>query len=174
MAADLAEDRDFVGSAAAQQFNFWIGAWDIQQRILGADGSWLEFPAETAVSPTLAGLALIEHWRGTVQFFWEGMESPAEMEGLSIRAYDEKSKVWKIHWMDSRHPILGEPYKGTFAAGGGTFFRSWQTEEGESRQGRIRFRDIQSDTVRWDLAVSSGAAQHWSVLWIMEMRRARA
>lgn len=157
-----------------RDFDFWIGDWQIDQRIRDAHGGWLEFAAETSVAPALGGKALIEHWRGRVQFFWEGMESPAEMVGLSVRAFDEQSEEWKIYWMDSRHPVFGEPYSGTFRAGEGTFVRSWLSEDGQPRQGRIRFRNIQADSVHWDLAVSTEGAQDWSVLWIMEMRRAGA
>ena len=56
-------------SSAAHAFDFWIGDWRIQQKILRQDGNWLELDAKTSVSPALDGLALVEHWEGSVQFF---------------------------------------------------------------------------------------------------------
>jgi hypothetical protein len=171
MAADSNVTQDPDKPAEARQFDFWIGSWDIQQRILGADGGWLMFPGKTSVSSALGGAALIEHWHGTVQFFWEGMNSPSVMEGLSVRAFDEESGEWEIHWMDSRHPVFGKPYVGSFDDGVGTFLRDWQTEEGEKRWGRIRFSEIQPNSVRWELAISDDQDNGWSTLWVMEMTR---
>ena len=44
----------------ARQFDFWLGDWAIEQRILRQDGSYAEFPARTSVRPAAAGCALVE------------------------------------------------------------------------------------------------------------------
>jgi hypothetical protein len=59
-------------SPEAREFDFWIGDWIIEQKILQQDGSWLKLDATTSVSPDLNGCAIVEHWEGSVQFFWEG------------------------------------------------------------------------------------------------------
>lgn len=156
--------------AVAHAFDFWIGDWDIRQRILRQDGTWLELPARTSVTPTLDGCALIEHWQGQVQFFWEGMQAPERMTGLSVRAYDPQTAKWYIHWMDTRSPRFGDPYAGGFAEGRGEFFREWETPDGE-RIGRITFSDIAANTVNWALAISSDGGRSWQTIWTMEMRR---
>lgn len=157
-------------SPEARAFDFWIGEWNIQQKILEQDGTWLEFDAKTSVSPALDGCAILEHWEGTVQFFWEGMQSAEQMKGLSVRAYDPGTGKWYIHWMDSRTPRFGIPFIGSFENGKGEFFRAWETTQGK-RIGRITFSDITSASVHWDLAVSSDEGQNWSTIWIMEMNR---
>jgi hypothetical protein len=157
--------------AGASAFDFWIGEWDIRQQILKTDGSWHAFDAHTSVAPAIEGRALVEHWKGEVQFFWEGMTEPQTIEGLSVRAYDKKRGEWMIHWMDSRNPSFGNPYVGNFADGRGEFFREWSTPQG-NRVGRIVFSDITPDSVRWELAVSSDDRKSWTTLWVMEMRRA--
>jgi hypothetical protein len=118
----------------------------------------------------LNGRALIEHWEGTVQFFWEGMETPETMQGLSVRAYDHETAKWYIHWMDTRTPQFGDPYVGNFDQNRGEFYRQWETPQGK-RLGRITFSDITSDSVVWDLALSTDDGQTWTTLWIMEMSR---
>lgn len=55
------------GGPQARAFDFWIGEWDIRQRILKEDGAYLELPAKTSVSIALDGCALIEHWEGEVK-----------------------------------------------------------------------------------------------------------
>ena len=157
-------------SPEARAFDFWIGEWNIRQKILKQDGTWLNFDAKTSVSPTLDGCAILEHWEGMVQFFWESMQSAEQMKGLSVRAYDPKTDKWYIHWMDSHTPHFGNPYSGGFERGKGEFFRKWETPQGK-RMGRITFSDITPDSVHWDLAVSSDEGQSWTTLWIMEMVR---
>jgi hypothetical protein len=133
----------------------------------------LELPARTSVTASLDGCALIEHWSGEVLFFWEGMERPETMKGLSVRAHDPESSAWNIHWMDTRSPRFGSPYVGTFAAGRGEFFREWETPQGP-RVGRITFSEIRKNTVNWALAISTDERRTWQTMWTMAMRRRRA
>ena len=44
----------------ADGFDFWIGEWEIAQRILGSDGEWVELPARTSVAPALDRRAVVE------------------------------------------------------------------------------------------------------------------
>lgn len=154
----------------AREFDFWIGDWTIQQQILGQDGAWLRFDAKSSISSALDGCAIIEHWQGTVQFFWEGMNAPEPMSGLSVRAYDPDTDRWYISGMDTRVPRLGGPYVGSFDENKGEFLREWETPQGK-RLGRITFANITSDSVDWELAISSDEGNSWSPLWIMKMYR---
>ena len=156
--------------AAARAFDFWIGDWDVRQRILRKDGTWLELPARTSVAPALDGCALIERWRGRVSFFWEGMGEPEAMDGLSVRAFDPRAGKWFIHWMDTRAPRFGTPYAGNIVDGRGEFFRDLETPSGR-RVGRITFSAISADAVDWALAVSDDDKDTWRTLWTMHMRR---
>jgi hypothetical protein len=154
----------------ARQFDFWLGDWAITQRILRADGTYLELPASTSVSRALDGCALVERWVGQVQFFWEGMRAPGLMHGFSVRAFDPDARVWRIHWMDTRTPTFGDPYVGVFSNGRGEFFRDWTTPQGQ-RRGRITFEQPSDSTVHWTLAISSDGGTSWQTIWEMVMRR---
>lgn len=100
--AQDAQDVHPCTTPEARAFDFWIGDWQIHQRILREDGTWLGLEAKTSVSPAIDGCALIERWEGEVQFFWEGMQAPEPMKALSVRAYDPRTGQWYIHWMDTR------------------------------------------------------------------------
>ena len=108
----LGQEQGPCDTPEARAFDFWIGDWKIDQRILQQDGTWLELPAKTSVSKALDGCALVEHWEGEVLFFWEGMKEPEPMKGFSIRTYDPETEHWQIHWMDTRSPRFAEPYTG--------------------------------------------------------------
>lgn len=159
-------------SPEARGFDFWIGDWEIRQKILRPDGSWIELPARTSVRPALDGCALVEEWTGEVLFFWEGMTKQEAMKGFSVRTYDSRTGQWSIHWMDTRSPHFGSPYVGMLRDGRGEFFREWETPQGR-RVGRITFFAIRADSVQWALAVSSDGRRTWQTLWTMAMSRAR-
>ena len=161
------------GNACAEaehrQFDFWLGDWQIEQAITGANGETLRLPATTSVTLAAGGCALVERWSGTVQFFWEGMEKPEAMEGLSVRYFNPREGRWFIHWLDSRSASFGEPFRGTFQDGLGTFTVTRATPRGTSTS-RITFAQPGRDRVRWELAVEDGGGK-WQPLWIMNMRR---
>lgn len=164
------EKQKRCNSPESREFDFWIGDWNIRQKVMRQDGTWLALDARTSVSPALDGCALIEHWEGKVQFFWEGMRSVQPMKGLSVRSYDPATGKWFIHWMDSRTPHFGTPYTGNFQEGKGEFFSEWETSQGK-RMGRITFSNITRGSVHWELAISSDEGQTWTTIWVMEMSR---
>ena len=159
------------GEAPARAFDFWVGDWNIRQKILREDGTYLELPAKTSVSVALDGCVLIEYWEGEVQFFWERMEKPELIKAISVRAYEPRTRKWYIHWMDTRSRHFDTHYVGDFTDSRGEFYREWRTPEG-TRIGRITFSNVSPDSVSWSLAVSSDGRQSWTTMWMMEMRRA--
>lgn len=170
MTAASATTSPECSSPEYHQFNFWIGQWDIKQKILKADGTWFEANASTNVSRVLGDCALMEEWQGDVLFFWEGMEKPEPLKGFSVRAYDRKTKQWTISWMDTRH-LRFTQFAGNFRNGRGEFFRKQANEKGNETITRVTFSDIKPASVLWDLSISTDAGQTWKTLWIMQMTR---
>lgn len=154
----------------ASDFDFWIGDWTVRQRILGADGRWLEMDATTSVSRTPANCLITENWAGQVQFFWEGMVAPEQIWGYSVRVFDPSTAQWSIYWMDSRAPRFGTPHVGRFRVGRGEFFRRVDAADGV-RLDRIVFSTTRPGIVDWELAVSSNDGSTWTQIWTMEMSR---
>jgi hypothetical protein len=154
---------------AHHAFDFWLGKWDISQRILRSDGSWMELPARNRVSAAPDHCVITEYWTGQVQFFWEGMTAPEPIWGFSVRALDPETGDWTIYWMDRRTPHFSIPYVGRFANGRGDFFRTVRNGNGASDQ-RITFSQNSEGEVLWDLAVSSDQKRTWTTLWTMTMR----
>jgi hypothetical protein len=79
----IASDSTECDSPEAHQFDFWIGEWDINQKIIQKDETWLETKAHTSVLPTLNGCALEAHLSGDVKFFWLRMNKIKPMKGFS-------------------------------------------------------------------------------------------
>lgn len=165
-----APTRPSCEEAERRQFDFWLGTWNVQQRIRSADGTYLEFPAVDTVRSTLDGCAIREHWHGTVQFFWAGMTRPVMLDGLSVRAWDRDAGVWRIHWMDSLDPRFGEPFSGTFSDGKGVFTLEAPGRDGAMSLRRITFTPRADGSVDWELAVRRDGGE-WVVLWTMHFTR---
>jgi hypothetical protein len=169
-AATVPADSSYCSSAEAHQFDFWIGNWDIEQKIIQKDGTWLKTIARDSVFSILKGCAIEEHWNGNVKFFWAGMKKTKPMEGFSIRYYDANDKKWHIKWMDNFNPTIGDGFAGNFKDGIGEFFQEKNIEKGK-RLSRITFSDITKNSFHWDLSISSDIGKTWSKIWIMEMKR---
>jgi len=166
----LPPDSSYCSSAEAHQFDFWIGTWNIQQKIIQKDGTWLKTRARDSVFSILKGCAIEEHWHGDVKFFWAGMKHTKPLEGFSIRYYDIKDKKWHIRWMDNLNPTLGDGLTGNFRNGRGEFFHERNTGKGKQLS-RITFSDITKNSFHWDLSISSDKGRTWTNIWIMEMKR---
>ena len=167
-----AQDAPACAEPEARQFDFWLGDWAIEQRILTPDGAYVELPARTSVRSAAAGCALVEDWRGTVQFFWAGMDEPAELHGLSVRAWDPDSRTWKISWLDDMDPDLGEPFAGGFDGGRGVFTQTSTGADGVERTSRITFENPADGVVDWTLESTRDGGATWTLLWSMHMTRA--
>ena len=169
----FAQNNSNCTSKEHQEFDFWLGNWNIKQKILKADSSWFESKAKTKVAKILNGCAVQENWEGEVQFFWEGMTKPEKIKALSVRSFGEKTKKWMINWMDTRNPQFSG-FEGNFADGKSEFFRKVAGENGgKGTILRITFSDIKENSVRWDLAVSTDDGKKFTTLWIMEMTKAK-
>ncbi len=154
--------------AVFREFDFWLGEWEIEQRILSAEGGWIDLPAKTRVASSADGCVITENWSGEVQFFWEGMTTPEPIWGYSARRYDPREETWAIFWMDGRNPYFAKPMVGGFEDGRGEFFR----DDGDNKRARIVFDRRGEDRIFWELAISSGAGADYAPIWTMDMRRA--
>ena len=72
-----------------RQFDFWVGEWSVQNRHMGADGSWSEGDVTRArITPVCGGKAVLEEWAGPFRGTF--------MNGFSLRAWDEREGRWTL------------------------------------------------------------------------------
>lgn len=148
-------------------FDFWIGKWEINHQILRSDGTWIELTAENTVKKEAGGCVVTENWEGETYYYWDGMEQPQKINGYSFRYFDSGLAKWKIYWVDSWNMELGEPYLGVFSNNTGEFFR--KTTNGQSKISFV----IESDTtISWSLSVLN-PQNIWKTIWKMQMIKKR-
>ena len=151
-----------------REFDFWIGSWNINQRVLQANQQWRDFKAQTIVRTILDGHALMENWEGEVQLPWDNMSGPEYRKAISIRAYDHKKQVWNIYWLDTHNRHFLPVSTGNFKDGKGEFF-SLLGSPGHELKGRITFSNITAGSLDWDFAILMG--NDWKTMWEMKMTR---
>ena len=146
-----------------QQFDFWIGEWDVNLRVLQEDLSWKDQHQSTArIYPILGGKAILELWS----------ENEDGINGYSLRYYNPNKDKWDL-WLN----WAGKNRSGTrgmeciFRHGRGECFSEQQINDTTNLVSRYTFSDISANRVRWDDAFSRDGGKTWSNNWIMEFSR---
>lgn len=154
------------GQEAERQFDFWVGEWNVTNRFLQDDGTWVDAgSARNQVFPVLGGRAVMELWDGTIY-------GGRRLVGFSVRYYDAESESWRLvlNWPQPDSPTFFE-LDGRFRHGRGEFFRSFEDSTGTDVRVRYTFSDISPERFRWDQALSRDGGQTWTTSWIMEFSR---
>lgn len=157
-------------SSAAGAFDFWLGDWDLEQRIWsGRRGEFEPYPAENRVRMIEGGGAVVESFHGIGRFFWLGMEEPEAMRGVSVRLYYPEAREWRIFLMDTLDPKFGPPFTGGFSGHVGEFLLT--DRPAGIPPSRIRFERKQDGAVHSQLALRTPDGKGWQPLWLIEYRR---
>ena len=162
-----AQDTQDVQAALppeSRQFDFWIGEWDVNLRMLQDDLTWRDsVQAEAHIYPVLNGKAVLELW------------DSSSIKGFSLRHYDPAKDAWVLwlNWPSQNRSGSGS-LEGTFRHGRGNFYASNDQPDGSRSISRYSFNDITADSLRWDDAYSKDGGRTWTNNWIMEFSRTAA
>lgn len=148
-------------------FDFQQGRWQVQHRRLKARlagcTEWEEFTGTSEQRPLLGGNGNIED---------NLLHLPSgDYRAVALRSFDPASGNWAIWWLDDRNPhALDTPVIGRFENGIGTFYAD---EQDEGRPVRMRFLwlDTDTETPRWEQALSKDGGASWETNWVMVFRR---
>ncbi len=152
--------------AAAHDFDFLIGDWNVRhrrlKRWLANDGEWFEFSGTMSAGKLLGGLANLDE---NVIHLPQG-----SYRACTLRFYNPTAQLWSIYWLDGRDPKLDPPMTGRFEHGEGLFFGE---DRFEGRPIRIRFiwSVPEAKRCRWSQAFSVDRGATWETNWIMEFER---
>ena len=111
----------------ARRFDFWVGEWDVNLRMLQADGSFRDtVTAQASIYSILDGKAVLELW------------DSAPIKGFSLRYYDPDEEGWVL-WLDWPQPNRSglSNLTGNFRHGRGEFTRTSTDAEGN---GTLQFK----------------------------------
>ncbi len=153
-------------TSSKNDFDFFIGKWNLhnkklQSRFTNCD-TWLEFNSTQEMYPILNGLGNIDN------FLTEFNGEP--FEGMTIRLFNPKTRLWSIYWADSSTAVLDPPVLGSFENNIGHFFTK-DFHEGKEIIMAFRWDARDEDNPVWSQACSMDNGENWEWNWYMYMSR---
>lgn len=166
---DAAKPAEAADLSGLHDFDFMHGDWKARHRKLraGSSDDWVEFDGVFTQRPLMDGRA------NSGDNLFNTPDGP--YRGVSLRAYDPKTGLWAVWWVDGRDPGagVGKPNKGRFENGVGLFY-SDGTWNGKPARWRVTWTRPTPAAARWEQAVSTDGGETWTVNWTTEFTRAKA
>lgn len=152
--------------AAAGDFDFLIGSWDVHhhklQRRLAGNDDWWEFDGTSTFWKILGGLGNVDD---------NVIHQPTgTYRGASMRLFDLQTELWSIWWMNEGHAVIEPPVVGRFENGRGSFGGS-DSFDGRAIEVRFVWSDVTDSSARWEQAFSPDGGTTWETNWIMQFHR---
>ena len=130
------------------QFDFWLGEWDVTW---GEDGK-----GTNRIERILDGKIIQENF------------NTPEFQGVSVSSYDPERRLWCQTWVDSNGTYLD--FTGKFEDGKMILVRDGIVK-GEACKQRMVWYDIQDNKLEWSWERSDDGGNTWRVLWQIHYTR---
>ena len=105
-------------TSSSKDFNYLIGNWKLKNRKLKSrlteSTEWVEFESKVEMHQILGGNGNIDKYTDTA--------SGKPYEGVALRLFNSKTKLWSIYWADNNLGTLDPPVVGSFENKMGHFF----------------------------------------------------
>lgn len=154
-------------TSSQNDFDFLEGKWKVHNRKLKArlnnSDEWAEFESELHMRKTLAGT-------GNVENYYAVFDSKP-FEGMAIRLFNPKTKLWTIYWVDSNGATMDEhPVTGSFEKGLGKFYAKDVFNEKEIVV-LYQWDTANPDHPKWSQAFSTDNGKTWEWNWEMALTK---
>jgi hypothetical protein len=161
---DANGDLKITASVTSSQsdFDFLVGRWNMHNRRLNkrleGNNDWTEFDSYDENSKILSGTADMDTYSTTAM---PGMEGK-RFEGLTLRLFNPKTRLWSLYWVASNVGVLDPPVVGSFENGVGHFFAK-DTFKGKPIIMMFRWDARNKDRPVWSQAFSPRQRQDLGV-----------
>ena len=146
-------------------FDFEFGAWKAQVRLrepLSISDRWVILTGTSTVTP---------FWKGRSNFgVLEVGNAHLHIQGLTLRLYHPRERVWYINFANSKIGDLGTAMIGGFNGGIGTFYDR-ETYDGKPVMVRFIFSDITRTHFQLVQSFSADGGARWIPNWIARFTR---
>lgn len=115
-----AGELDIQASPTSSQndFDYLVGNWKLKDKKLKSrltnSTEWIEFESTVEMRKLLNGIGNMDIYRTTVD--------GKPFEGVALRTFNPKTRLWSIYWVDSNVGVLDVPVVGSFDGNIGTFY----------------------------------------------------
>ena len=153
-------------ASSKHDFDFFEGKSKIHNRKLKSRLSncieWTEFESTQEMYRVLKGIGNIDNFLAT----FDG----EPFEGMTVRLFNPKTKLWSIYWADSTSGTLDKPVVGSFENKVGHFF-SKDVLEGKNVIQVFRWDARDENNPVWSQAMSDDKGKNWEWNWFMYMSK---
>jgi hypothetical protein len=105
-------------TSSEHDFDYLVGAWKLRNRKLKSrltrSTEWVEFESQVEMRQILNGMGNIDRYTDTA--------AGKPYEGVALRLFNPKTRLWSIYWADSTSGALDPPVVGSFENKIGHFF----------------------------------------------------
>ena len=143
-------------TSSEHDFDFLVGDWKLRNRKLKSrlthSDEWTEFESAVEMRQILGGMGNIDKYTELV--------SGKPYEGVALRLFNAKTKLWSIYWADSNSGALDPPVVGSFANKVGHFFAR-DTYKGQNITVVFRWDVRNPQRPIWSQAFSADEGKTW-------------
>jgi len=143
-------------TSSEHDFDFLVGDWKLRNRKLKSrlthSDEWTAFESAVEMHQILGGMGNIDKYTELV--------SGKPYEGVALRLFNAKTKLWSIYWADSNSGALDPPVVGSFANKVGHFFAR-DTYKGQNIIVVFRWDARNPQRPIWSQAFSTDEGKTW-------------
>lgn len=155
-------------TSSKHDFDFFEGRWKLHNKKLKSRlthcTDWIEFESTQEMHRVLDGTGNIDNFLATVDGH--------PFEGMTLRLFSPKTKLWSIYWADSNEGRLDPPVLGSFENSVGHFITK-DTFNGKNILVVFRWDARKKDNPVWSQAFSADNGKTWEWNWYMFMTRVK-
>jgi hypothetical protein len=147
----------------AAQFDFLEGEWTAVCRFPRPGATWGEGPGTLKVTRELDRCVFVE--------LFEGPYMGEMIKGLSLRAFNPKTRMWEHSWTDTASPGGFQVWRGRFKDGEISLFGDWTDDSGQRVLSRLTWSRITNDSAHWESHRSLDDGMTWEKHWEIDLTR---
>jgi hypothetical protein len=150
-------------TSSKHDYDFLLGRGTVHHKVLhsrlSGETRWVESDGTRQTVAILRGLGNIESHSFTTA-------DGARREGLALRLFRPKTRLWRLYWADSQHGTLDIAQIGSFSNGVGSFLAK---DEFDGKPVIVRFQYDKRDPAKptWGQAFSTDNGRTWEWNWFM-------
>lgn len=149
-------------NSSKHDFDFFQGKWKLRNKKLKSRLSncdeWTEFESTQEMYIVLNGIGNIDNFLAT----FDG----EPFEGMTVRLFNPKTKLWSIYWADSNEGKLDPPVVGSFENNVAHFFTK-DFFDNKNILVVFRWDARDKDNPVWSQAFSDDNGKTWEWNWYM-------
>ena len=164
--ARISNDHELIVTpsvtSSKHDFDFLAGEWTMENRRLkcrlNGCTEWIEYKSTDKNSgPILNGIGNLDIYKTSYN-----KVDNTSYEGLTVRLFDPKTRLWSLYWVDSNLGKMDPPVVGSFEGNIGTFYAK-DTFEGKNILVMFKWDKTDPDHPVWSQAFSTDQGKSWEM-----------